>query len=60
MYGVIWNMLETHRKSYVTLRHTKVVWSICHVRGAWTTVERSERFWMMVQGKEKRKKVNKV
>ena len=53
-------MLKTHRKSYVTLHRTKVVWSIHRVRGAWTIIERSGRFWMMVQGKEKWKKINKV
>ena len=60
MYGVIWNILEAHRRSYVILCHTRMVWSIHHVRGMWTTVERSRTFWMVVQGKEKWKKVNKV
>ena len=31
-----------------------------HGRSKWVIVDRSGRFWMVVQGKEKRKKINKV
>ena len=37
-----------------------VTWSIRHVSSTWSIVECSGLFWMMVQGKEEWKKVNKI
>ena len=31
-----------------------------HGRGTWIIIERSGRFWMVIQGKEKRKKIKEV
>ena len=59
-YGTCWKLTEGPTSFYVILCHTRVVWSICHARGAWTTIEHSRMFWMMVQGKEEWKKINKV
>ena len=42
------------------LRHTRLVWNVCHISNVWMVVECSGRFWMVVQGKEKQEKVNKV
>ena len=56
--------MESYRKSqklmegttsfYVMLRHTGMVQNVHHSGGGWIIVERSGRFWVMVQGKEKR------
>ena len=37
-----------------------MVWSIRHGGSMWVIGEHSRRFWMVVQGKEKWKKINKV
>ena len=44
-------LMEGTTSFYVILRHTRVVWSMSHNGGIWSSVECSGRFWMMVQGK---------
>ena len=45
-YGTHWKPIESPTSSYVMLE--------------WTVIEHSGMFWIMVQGKEKWKKMNKV
>ena len=52
--------MEGTMSYYVILRHTRTVQSMSHNGGGWVIVERSGRFWVMVHGKEKRKKINEV
>ena len=60
MYEVIKNVPEANGMYYVSLRHTGMVWSTSHDGDVWVRMERSGRFWIVVQRKEKWKKVNKV
>ena len=54
MNEVIENDPETHGRYYVILRHAGTVQNVRHNGGRWIIVEHSGKFWVMVQGKEKR------
>ena len=51
---------EAHGRRYVILCHTRLVWNMSHDGSMWVIVERSRRFWVVVHGKEKQKKINEV
>ena len=50
---VIENGPEAHRRYYVTLHHTRMVWRRRHRGSMWVIIEHSGRVWVMVQGKRK-------
>ena len=60
MHGVIQKVPEAHRRYYIILRHTRMVQSTRHNGSKWIIMERSGRFWVMVQRIEEQKEINEV